>query len=122
MVYERDLVSSYPCSQKTKNKCLERQYLILPRHSCARVCSPRQRRAPRYYGHECTEAWPCRIQPLALSSQSVCSTEDMVSLLELHIGALGDGNIDNLFLELEDEQILIWYVPTSKRFRMRVTH
>jgi hypothetical protein len=46
----------------------------------------------------------------------------MVSLLEPHIGGLGDGNIDNLFLELEDEQILIWYVPTSKRFRMRVTH
>ena len=57
---------------------------------------------------------PLGYKPLPLSSQSVYSTEDILSLLEPHSG--GDGYIDTLFLEFENEQIPIWYVPTSYRF------
>lgn len=103
-----------PDMQKNKYNCLERRDRPLPdtaMHVFARLDhAGRPATADRTAGR----LGPLGYKPLPLSSQSVYSTEDILSLLEPHSG--GDGYIDTLFLEFENEQIPIWYVPTSYRF------
>jgi hypothetical protein len=60
---------------------------------------------------------PLGYQPLPLSSQSVYSAEDILSLLEPHAAA--DGSVATLFLEFENENIPIWYVLAAWRMIFR---